>query len=86
MKKMRPSIQWDGQKYVDQPVFKVVSDPTKLAQIVSVIGNPIFLIPMRKQLPQTVLDKPVRIADVEYHRVRLQWMKPDGKGGLVPRD
>lgn len=66
----------DGQRYVDDPVFKTISKPkpeleTPLALAVASMFN--------NKPPQEIRDF------VGYERTRLRWMKPDWRGGLVPR-
>jgi len=69
-KHRRDSIGFDGQKYVDKAVYRPVSKPLPLSPIEEALGC-----------------KPARPLEElsHYERVRLRWMKPDGKGGLVPR-
>ena len=66
----------DGQRYVDDPVYKVIGKvrpelDTELAHSIAQI--------FKTRPPQRIEDL------VGYNRTRLRWMKPDGKGGLVPR-
>jgi hypothetical protein len=89
MKKIRPLIEWDGQKYVDEAVYEVVSKPDPVAALVN------NLVPKlaKKQhvfgkAEKTQSIPPMPLQDISdfshYSRVPLRWMTPkDGK--LVPR-
>ena len=63
-------IEREGQQYVDEPV-KVRPQQRSAIElsVAAAFGN--------KGGPQTIT--------IGHQRVRLRWMKPDGKGGLVPR-
>lgn len=61
-----------GQRFVDLPVSKVVSLPSQIAnEVATAFGH-----------------KPTAAITTisHYERTLLRWMKPDNKGGLVPRD
>lgn len=64
------AITREGQKFFDEPVFIEHTVRTAIADAVTRIS--------RRRLP--------RIETLDhYERVPLRWMKPDGKGGIVPR-
>jgi hypothetical protein len=69
MDDLKTSIEKDGQPYVDEAV---IAKPKS----VSVIHENVAYI-FGSRLP-----RPITIG---YNRVKLRWMKPDGKGGLVPK-
>jgi hypothetical protein len=61
-----------GQPYKDEPVYAEVSRAKPLAlSIAHACGRRIS--PRIEEL-------------THYNRVQLRWMKPDGRGGLVPRN
>ena len=71
---LRPTIEKDGQKYVDEPVYvmpKTDGRDRVREAVEEAFGGPGFQ--MRKPIV------------VRHDRVYLSWMKPDGKGGLEPR-
>lgn len=70
MSEVKTTIQESGQAYVDEPIMAYL-EPRGVSRSVSIaIGT--------RPAP--------RIPIVTgYDRVKLRWMKPDGKGGLVPR-
>lgn len=70
MKTLRPSIERAGQRYVDKPVY-TYPEIDVLGMAVNAAFNKC------SPLPPPIL--------TGHERVRLRWMKPDGKGGLVPR-
>lgn len=69
-KHRRDNVEFDGQKYVDKAVYQTVGKPLPLSPIEEALGC-----------------KPARPIEElsHYERVRLRWMKPDGKGGLMPK-
>ena len=71
---LKPTITKPGQAYFDDPVYVLPkeekTDPMKLAVQLACGGA----------LPE--VKKPVLVG---HERIPLRWMKPDGKGGLVPR-
>lgn len=69
-KPLRLAIEREGQSYIDEPVYEVVSVANDLAmEIAHAYGRPIE--PRIREL-------------TGYKHKRLRWMKPDGKGGFVP--
>jgi hypothetical protein len=82
-------IENEQQAFVDQRVHVNVK-PAAL--------HAFFAVNQRAAEPIVFGEKPPEVADQhdyappqpiqtdEYERVRLRWMKPDGKGGVVPRD
>ncbi len=75
---LETAITRDGQEYVDQlvylrnkPVLRGIPPKTAAAVVSAAFG---------RALPQVVVTIPNLI-----RRTRLRWMKPDGKGGLVPK-
>lgn len=71
---LRPKIKKDGQAYYDDPVYVAPKreQRDRLSEAVAeVYGGPGW--------------QPKAPIIVRHERVRLRWMKPDGKGGLVPR-
>ena len=59
-----------GQKFVDDPVYINQKPETQLsASVRAAFGD--------FQKPKPIL--------IRHDRVRLRWMEPDGKGGMVPR-
>ncbi len=67
---LKTTISHDGQRYVDEPItVKQKSDPVELA-----VEGAFSAVPPRR-----------RVVVTGHQRVRLRWMKPDGKGGLVPK-
>lgn len=67
---IQEGIVSEGQKYVDRPVVALPVLRSVLELSVSAaFGN----------------EKPLTPIVVRHERIRLRWMKPDGKGGLVPK-
>lgn len=66
----------DGQSYVDEPIY---SSPKKLNNAIRSVFGGVTILHICKQLP---LWPEILVA---YQHVKLNWMKPDGKGGLIPR-
>jgi hypothetical protein len=66
----KPHIEKDGQAYFDEPVRVY----PKARGAIDLSVEAAFK-PRRPREPITV----------RHDRVRLRWMKPDGKGGLTPR-
>lgn len=71
MRRLRNAIKYEGQAYYDKPV---VAEPTR-----DEIRNSVraALSGGKAEEPQPLL--------LGHERVRLRWLKPDGKGGLVPK-
>jgi len=67
--KLRPTIEHEGQRYFDDAVYV---EPKR----VSILERQIAGIFKRR------LEERIKVG---YDRVRLNWMKPDGRGGLVHR-
>ena len=59
----------DRQNYVDEPVYAKPKPVPALDRAIATVFG--------RTQPGVIL--------LGYERVRLRWMKPDGKGGLVPR-
>lgn len=83
---IRTSVQFVGQPYVDKPIY-AAPNPDRVTPIAEaladIFGNARWLrnelgVPkrVRVDIPQILL---------RHERTQLKWMKPDGKGGLVPR-
>jgi hypothetical protein len=71
-KPLRTAVLSDGQPYVDEPVYVEISKAKPLAsEIAAMFGRAVSA--QIKELSH-------------YHHVRLRWMKPDGRGGLIPRE
>lgn len=70
MNQLRERIERVGQLYVDEPI---VATPWKPSAIEASVAAA-FGVKAQK--------KPIVVG---HERVRLRWMKPDGKGGLVPK-
>lgn len=74
MSDLKTHIAKPGQKYLDEPVYVLPKqEPFDVmkASIALALGG---------EMPKA---KPPIL--VRHERVTLRWMKPDGKGGLVPR-
>lgn len=68
---IRERIAHDNQKYVDTPVYQIISKPKPLAvALAHAFGS---------EIPQTI-----EVFN-HYKRFKLQWVTDDGKGGLIPR-
>lgn len=71
MSDLKTTITKDGQRYVDEAIVVRPRSPSALEHsVAAAFGEP------QARTPITV----------GHERVLLRWMKPDGKGGLVPRD
>lgn len=66
---LKKQIAKEGQRYFDQPISIFPKRPT---QVSAAISHAFGATP-----PSPII--------VGHERVRLRWMKPDGKGGLVPK-
>jgi len=66
---MKTEITHEGQSYFDEPKYVM---PKSIAPLEKAIADM-----AERDLPAPIL--------THYERVRLRWMKPDGKGGLVPK-
>lgn len=66
----KETIERQGQPYVDEPV--IVRPKANIMQRAVTLA-----LGARPQEP-----KPLTIG---YNRVKLRWMQPDGKGGLMPK-
>ena len=62
-------ITREGQPFYDEAVYATPKPASPVEASIAAM--------FKRQLPQ-----PMQIG---HERVRLQWMKPDGKGGLVPK-
>ena len=70
MSDLKTTITNDGQQYVDDPIVVRQKTPSTIEwSVAAAFGQP------RVHLPITI----------GHERVQLRWMKPDGKGGLVPK-
>lgn len=67
----KPIITKVGQRFADYPIYVRPKKIGAITQSVQSIFN-----------PQSPLPRPIMVG---YERVELRWMKPDGKGGLIPR-
>lgn len=72
---LRTKVTKDGQRFVDEPIQiqpKASAMPSQIGVAVAkAFGEE------RPKLPEPVT--------VGHERVELRWIKPDGKGGLVPK-
>lgn len=84
----------DGQPYVDQPVYakpKLVQRNVALALGDAPPDPRAKLACVFRHRDGRDTDRPWQPVQVpmpllvRYDRIALRWMKPDGKGGLVPR-
>ena len=69
MEALITTIKREGQQFVYEPVY---AKPKAVSAIEASVAYA-----FERQLPQPIL--------VRHERVRLRWMKPDGKGRLKPR-
>ena len=69
MRNLKTSVKKDGQEYVDEPVCARAKRPSRITASLMAAFG-------EREKTDIVLG---------YERVRIRWMKPDGKGGLVPR-
>ena len=68
-----------GQKFFDEAVRVVVSKARALDLSIAALFK-------RAGREATAIHLAPAITEIShYNRVPLRWMKPDGKGGLVPR-
>ena len=67
--KLKITIEHEGQGYVHEPVY---CDPLPISEL-----DRHMAVIFKRKLPEPIL--------IAYQKVNLRWMKPDGKGGLVPR-
>lgn len=67
---LRPHIAREGQCRVDEPQYSTTRAIPLAHSIASAFG---------RGIPETV-----QVFE-GYERTNLRWMKPDGKGGLVPK-
>lgn len=70
MSEIKTVIEHDGQPYVDDPIY---AHPKPVSAMEGSIGAAFNN--LRKQ----------KAIVTGYERVKLRWLKPDGKGGLIPR-
>lgn len=68
-------ITKEGQQFYDRPIYNTMRPR---AEFVTPIARSVARA-FKSQLPKVIVDL------VGHERERLRWMKPDGKGGLVPR-
>lgn len=81
---LTPFITSPAQRFFDEPVYVEISAAKPLALAVNQAAQQIAVQQWRKPSRGPVI-LPV-ITDIDhYERVQLRWMKPDGKGGLVPK-
>ncbi len=67
---LRPHIAREGQTRIDEPQYSTTRALPLAHSIASVFG---------RNIPEAVQ------VFKGYDSTRLRWMKPDGKGGLVPK-
>lgn len=101
--KLRTTVQHEGQKYVDEPIYvqpKFEPGPmaaravqramaavleekqpviATMAPALCCFAGPVEI----RAMPPAPERKPPIL--VGYERVRLRWVKPDGKGGFEPK-
>ena len=68
---VKDKITKEGQEYVDDPVYTFPKPKSAISRAVSHALD-----------PNAPPPKPILLG---HERVTLRWMKPDGKGGLVPK-
>jgi hypothetical protein len=73
---LKTTIESTGQRYLDEPVHMEIS----LAKPVALAVNMAYA-----KVPRGPRIQAVIRGISHYNRVPLRWMKPDGKGGLVPK-
>jgi hypothetical protein len=88
---IKTTITSHRQRYVDEPVFSVVSRANPLSLEINESlrragGAHVFGGAVRESsaAPGPVVQDRIE-ALTEYRRRPLRWVKPDGKGGFVPR-
>lgn len=83
------SVEREGQRYVDDPVFVEVSRANRLSLRVNGALRSMahcYSFGAVRQVRQIApYIAPVIESFSHYRRVPLRWMKPDGCGGLVPK-
>lgn len=67
---IKTEIEVVGQKFVDEPVYILVSKPKTLAAAIAAMVG--------RAIPRSIY------AISHYNRVPLRWLKPDRQGALVP--
>jgi hypothetical protein len=68
---LRTKVTSDRQVYWDRPIYAEPKRPSPIeAGVMSALGG-------TKKAPESIL--------LGYERELIRWMKPDGRGGLVPR-
>lgn len=72
MSERKLTINRDGQRYIDEPVTLKPIQPTCLQQSIAEAFGSASSIPRQRLV-------------VNYERVLLRWMEPDGNGGVRPR-
>lgn len=72
MSAIKESIERDGQSYIDEPIYAQPKDRTLVSLLVEAAFN----------RGEVRLQRPVLL---HHERVRLHWLKPDGKGGLIQK-
>jgi hypothetical protein len=93
-KTLRTQIAFDGQRYVDDPVYELISKASACALAVNRAA--LAISSMRPHAfgagdaaPAPGIEAPQIMPRIDglsgYERVHLRWMKRDGKGGLTPR-
>ncbi len=79
---LRTQIDNDRQRFVDEPVYAEISKAKPLAVAISQ-GLTSIDRATGRHIGTNIAPS---IFDVShYERVQLRWMRPDGKGGLVPK-
>lgn len=68
---LKPQITRDLQRYVDEPIVVRPCRPSGVALAVAAAFG------------RSLARPPITVG---YERVLLRWVKPDGRGGLVPRE
>ena len=66
---LKEKITGEGQPYFDEPVYVKPKKITKMEHV--------FASLYQRKLPDVV--------KVGHTRIKLRWMKPDGRGGLIPK-
>lgn len=91
---IREKVIIQGQPYVDEPVFAQPKATPKLQRVVQRALLSRVVVDMKPAKSPLHLPEPVTAdqthtgpvpQQIGHERIRLQWMKPDGKGGLRPR-
>lgn len=86
-------IKRQGQPFVHEPVYEEISRGSRVAiHIENIAMCPVHVFGAQPKQPERPSDgclmqrlytKGLLREQIGHERVRLRWMKPDGRGGLV---